>query len=115
PVVALCPHRRDTAAAVAGGATEVVERPFDWRIACLRIERLLRLADAVGELGRSREETDRLRKALEDERRERTWRDHADRLTGLPDGERLERALEKALATASETSQVAVALFDIEH
>jgi diguanylate cyclase (GGDEF)-like protein len=115
PVVALCPHRRDTAAAVAGGATEIVERPFDWRVACLRIERLMRLADAVSELGRSREETDRLRKALDDERRERTWRDHADRLTGLPDGERLERALEKALASASETSQVAVALFDIEH
>ena len=115
PVVALCPSRRDTAAAVAGGAIEIVERPFDWRVACLRIERLVRLSDTTGELGRSREETERLRKALEDERRERTWRDHADRLTGLPDGERLERALEKALATASETSQVAVALFDIEH
>ena len=59
--------------------------------------------------------TTRLRKAAEDERREALWRGHFDALTGLPDGERLERTLESALVGASEKSQVAVALFDIEH
>jgi diguanylate cyclase (GGDEF)-like protein len=52
---------------------------------------------------------------MDDERDERGSRDHFDALTGLPDGERLEHALETALVAASETNQVAVALFDIEH
>jgi diguanylate cyclase (GGDEF)-like protein len=55
-----------------------------------------------------------LRKSVEDERKERTWSAHFDALTGLPDGERLERALENALVAASETRQVAVVLFKIE-
>jgi diguanylate cyclase (GGDEF)-like protein len=56
-----------------------------------------------------------LRKSVEEERRERMWTAHYDALTGLPDSERLERALENSLVAASETRQVAVALFKIEH
>src|SRR5207245_1408009 len=115
PVIALCSSHREAAAALEVGATELVERPFDGRLASLRAGRLVRLAEATEELSRLREEAARLRKDLDDERRERTWRDHFDALTGLPDGERLERVLESALGTASATSQVAVALFDIEH
>jgi diguanylate cyclase (GGDEF)-like protein len=115
PVVALCGTRREAAAAIEAGANELLERPFDWRVACLRAERLVRLAEAEGELIRAQKETVSLRQALDDERRERTWHDQCDALTGLPNGERLERALEKALVTASDTCQVAVALFDIEH
>jgi diguanylate cyclase (GGDEF)-like protein len=114
PVLALCANRRETTAAVAGGATELLERPFDWRVACLRIDRLVEAARATSELGRLREETEQLRKALDTERRERTWRDQFDPLTGLPASERLERTLANALATATPTSQVAVALLDIE-
>ena len=62
-----------------------------------------------------REENERLRRAAEDEQREALLRGRFDALTGLPDGERLERTLENALVGASEKSQVAVALFDIEH
>ena len=62
------------------------------------------------ELARAREETETLRRSLDEERRERTWRDHFDPLTGLPAGERLERTIANALATATPTSQVAVAL-----
>ncbi|PYQ14332.1 MAG: hypothetical protein DMF80_12810 [Acidobacteria bacterium] len=114
-VIALCWNRREARAAMEAGASDVLERPFDWRLASRRADRLVRIAETTGELGRLREEMDRLRTTLEDERRERAWRDHFDPLTGLPDGERLERALENALGTASERSQVAVALFDIEH
>jgi diguanylate cyclase (GGDEF)-like protein len=84
-------------------------------VASLRAERLVRLAESEGELSRLREEELRLRHALATERQERTWRDQFDTLTALPNGERLEKALENALATASETNQVALALFDIEH
>jgi diguanylate cyclase (GGDEF)-like protein len=115
PVIALCSSRRDAAAALEGGADELLERPFDWRIVSLRADRLVRLAETEHELSRLRESEDRLRRVLDDERRERTWRDQFDGLTALPNGERLEKALENALGTASETSQVAVALFDIEH
>jgi diguanylate cyclase (GGDEF)-like protein len=115
PLIALSSGRRAAGTALEAGATEVLERPFDWRVASLRADRLARLAEASDELARLRTEAERLRKTLEDERRERTWRDHFDTLTGLPDAERLERAIESALATASESSQVAVALFDIEH
>jgi diguanylate cyclase (GGDEF)-like protein len=114
PVLALCANRREAAAALAAGAREMLERPFDWRVACLRLDRLVALAHAAAEVTRLRDEAEQLRKALEDERRERTWRDHFDPLTGLPASERLERTLANALATATATSQVAVALVDIE-
>ena len=115
PMIALCSNRRDATAALEAGADDLLERPFDWRVASRRAEHLVRLAEAAGELTRLQKETDRLRNVLEKERQERTWLNQFDPLTGLPNGERLERALESALVTASEKSQVAVALFDIEH
>jgi diguanylate cyclase (GGDEF)-like protein len=115
PVIALCASRREAAAALGAGANEQVERPYDWRLACLRAERLVRLAEAESGLARLREEAERLRRVLDDERRATARHGHFDALTGLPDADRLERALEAALAAASEDSQVAVALFDIEH
>ena len=115
PVLALCSGPREVAAALEAGASDVLEGPFDGRVAARRAEQLVRLSETAGELGRVREENERLRKAAEDERREALWRGRFDALTGLPDGERLERTLENALVGASEKSQVAVALFDIEH
>jgi diguanylate cyclase (GGDEF)-like protein len=115
PMIALCSSRRDAAAALESGADELLERPFDWRLASRRAEHLVRLAEAAGQLARLQTEADRLRNVLEEERQERTWLNQFDALTGLPNGERLERALESALATAGDKSQVAVALFDIEH
>jgi diguanylate cyclase (GGDEF)-like protein len=115
PMIALCSSRRDAAAALESGADDLLERPFDWRLASRRAEHLVRLAEAAGQLARLQKETDRLRNVLEEERQERTWLNQFDALTGLPNGERLELALESALATAGDKSQVAVALFDIEH
>jgi diguanylate cyclase (GGDEF)-like protein len=115
PVLALCAGQRDAAAALEAGTTDLLERPFDWHVGSFRAQRLVQLADTAWELRRAREEARRLRKALDDERRERVFRDHFDTLTGLPDGERLECALETALGSAAEDSQVALALFEIEH
>jgi diguanylate cyclase (GGDEF)-like protein len=115
PVLAFCAGRHEVEAALEAGADDVLERPFHGRVACLRAQRLVRQAETSDELGRARVEMERLRKANEDERRERAWREHFDTLTGLPDGERLEHALESALGAVSEESQVALALFDIEH
>jgi diguanylate cyclase len=115
PLIALCSSRRDAAAALEAGADELLERPFDWRVASRRAEHLVQLAEAAGQLARLQKETERLRTVLEEERQEQSWRNQFDPLTGLPNGERLERALESALVTAGEKSQVAVALFDIEH
>ncbi|HEY7512017.1 MAG TPA: EAL domain-containing protein, partial [Vicinamibacteria bacterium] len=114
PLIALCANRREAATAAASGASEVLERPYDWRVACLRVARLVDVARTTRELARAREEAEQLRRALEDERRERTWRDQFDPLTGLPASERFERTLASALATATPSSQVAVALVDIE-
>src|SRR2546425_1329367 len=113
PMIALCSSRRDTAAALESGADDLLERPFDWRVASRRAERLVRLAEAAGQLTRLQKETERLRSVLEEERQERTWLNQFDALTGLPNGERLERALESALATACDKSRVAVGLLDI--
>lgn len=115
PLIALCATRRDVATALEAGADELLERPFDWRVASRRAEHLVRLAEAAGSLARLQKETERLRSVLEEERQERTWLNQFDALTGLPNAERLERALETALVTAGDKSQVAVALFDIEH
>ena len=115
PVLALCSGQREARAALEAGATDLLQRPFDWHVGSVRAERLVRLAETAGELDDARAEMRRLRKAIDDQREERGSRDHFDALTGLPDGERLEHALETALVAASETSQVAIALFDIEH
>ncbi|HXK08385.1 MAG TPA: EAL domain-containing protein [Vicinamibacteria bacterium] len=115
PFLALCSGPRDAAMAIEAGASDVVEASFGGRVAARRAERLVRLAETTGDLGRVREEVARLRTALEDERRQALWRGRFDTLTSLPGPERLERALESALVGASAKSQVAVALLDIEH
>jgi len=115
PVLALCSGQLEARAAIEAGATDLLQRPFDWHVATIRAERLVRLAETEGALGAAREEIQGLRRAEEKSREDRSGRDRFDPLTGLPDGDRLDRALERALVTASETSQVAVALFDIEH
>jgi diguanylate cyclase (GGDEF)-like protein len=115
PVVALCSGRREVGVALEAGVADLLERPFDWRVVSLRIQGLLRLAEAEWELGRAKGETEALRRALDEERREKACRDARDSLTGLPNGEHLERALENALVGASEGSQVALALFEVEH
>jgi diguanylate cyclase (GGDEF)-like protein len=115
PVLAFCASRHEVEAALEAGANDVLERPFHGRVACLRAQRLVQQAETADELSHARAEMDRLRKANEEERRERVFREHFDTLTGLPDGERLEHALESALGAVSEESQVALALFDIEH
>ena len=114
PLIALCAHRRETAAALVAGATDVLERPYDWRVACARVARSVEAARTKAELARVHDDVAQLRRALDDERRERTWRDQFDSLTGLPASERFERTLASALATATPASQVAVALVDIE-
>ena len=115
PVLALCAGPREARAAIEAGATDLLQSPFDWHVATLRAERLVRFAEAEGNLDAARAEIAALRKAAEKARDDRSGRDRFDTLTGLPDGDRLDRALERALVTASETSQVAIALFDIEH
>jgi diguanylate cyclase (GGDEF)-like protein len=115
PLLALCSSSRHAAEALASGASDLLERPYDWRVASLRAERLVRLAETQHDLVRARDEVEALKRTQEDERRERLWSAHYDALTGLPDVERLERVLESALVAASETRQVALAFFRIEH
>src|SRR5258708_17611443 len=93
PVLAFCAGRHEVEAALEAGANDVLERPFHARVACLRAQHLVQLAETAFELSGARAEMERLRKANEEERRERSWREHFDALTGLPDSERFERAL----------------------
>src|SRR5207247_6253153 len=86
PLIAICSSRGQAGTALESGATELLERPFDWRVASLRAERLVRLSETAAGLHRLQEEMDRLQHALEEERRQRTWRDQSDALTGLPNG-----------------------------
>jgi diguanylate cyclase (GGDEF)-like protein len=115
PVLALCADRGDAAGAIVAGATELLQRPYDWHVATLRAERLVRLAEADAALAAARMEVAALRKAVDKARDARRDADRCDAHTGLPDGDRLYRALERALVSASDTSQVVIALFDIEH
>ncbi len=114
-LIALCSSGRQATEALASGACDLLERPYDWRLATLRAQRLTQLAATQHELGRARHQLAALKKTQEEERRERMWSAHYDALTGLPDGQRLERALENALVAASERRQVAVACFKIAH
>jgi diguanylate cyclase (GGDEF)-like protein len=115
PVLALCSNPRQASEAIAAGCTDLIERPFDWRMAALLANKMVRLGEASAALGRARREVEELRGAIEEERRRREWVAHHDALTGLPEVERLEFALESALAAASQARPVAVALFEIDH
>ena len=115
PLLAISAGARETRAALEAGVTDVIQRPVDWHVAALRADRLVRLVETEAALAGARVEIARMRKAAEKTGDERGARERFDALTGLPDLERLEVALERALVTASEESQVAVALFDIEH
>ena len=114
-VLALCAGRGHAAAALASGADDVIERPFDWRVACHRAGALARLGRVTAEAAKIRGELVHVRRMLDEERRTRQWLDHFDALTGLPDDQRFEHALDRALVSASERSLVALALFDVEH
>ena len=113
-VLALCSGSLQAGEALESGTNDLLLRPFDWRVAALLAERMVRLADTAHQLDRARTEVEELKKVVEDERRERAWRAHFDVLTGLPDGERLERALENVLVSASDSRQVCLAVFKIE-
>jgi diguanylate cyclase (GGDEF)-like protein len=115
PVIVVCSGVREIRAALETGAADVIQRPVDWHVMALRTERLVRLVDTEAALAAARGEIARLQKAEEATTEERTDRGRYDALTGLPDLERLESELERALVTATDESQVAVALFDIEH
>jgi diguanylate cyclase (GGDEF)-like protein len=114
-VLALCSDQGEAKAAIEAGATDLLQRPFDWHVATLRAERLVRLAETEHALFAAREEIERLRQAAAQAREDRSGTDRFDPLTALPDSDQLDRALEGALVTASETHHVAVAVFDIEH
>jgi diguanylate cyclase (GGDEF)-like protein len=115
PVLALCFDQAQARAAIEAGATDLLVRPFDWHVATIRAERLVRLGETEQALAAAHAEIERLRHTVERARHDRTGHDRFDPLTGLPDADRLDRALERALVTASESNHVAVALFDIEH
>ncbi|HEY7411836.1 MAG TPA: EAL domain-containing protein [Vicinamibacteria bacterium] len=115
PVLVLCSGDREARAALQSGADDVARRPYDWHLASTRATRLARAAESLRDLGSARDEVERLRKEADDFRRDSTWLAHFDSLTGLPDAERFEQYLENALASATEHSQVAVAVFDIAH
>jgi diguanylate cyclase (GGDEF)-like protein len=115
PLLALCSGPRHSSEAIAAGCTELIERPFDWRLTALLADRMARLDSTSAALAEAREELEELRIVLDDERRERDWRAHHDALTGLPDAERFETALDASLAAASQARPVTVALFRIEH
>jgi len=115
PLLALCYDQREAKAAIEAGATDLLKSPFDWHVASLRAEHLVRLAQTEHTLAAAREEIERLRQAADRARDDRFGTDRFDPLTALPDSEQLDRALERALVTASETNHIAVAVFDIEH
>src|SRR5437667_3563156 len=115
PVLALCSDQEEARAAIEAGATDLLQRPFDWHVATLRAEHLVRLAQTEHTLAAAREEIEKLRQAADQAREDRSGTNRFDPLTALPDSDQLDRALERALVTASETNHVAVAVFDIEH
>jgi diguanylate cyclase (GGDEF)-like protein len=115
PVIAVCSGVREIRAALDAGAADVIQRPVDWHVMALRAERLVRLVETEAALAGARSEIARLNKKQVETTGERRERQGFDALTGLPDLERLEAELERALVTATDDSQVAVALFDIEH
>src|SRR5262249_46537403 len=80
PVLALCSGQREVKAALEAGASDLLQRPFDWHVGCVRVESLVRLGETADQLALARQDADRLRKAIEDERQDRGTRDHFDAL-----------------------------------
>src|SRR5258708_21055952 len=78
PILALCSGQREAKAALEAGATDLLQRPFDWHVGSVRAARPVRLAETAGELAALRAEIGRPRQNVEERRAERGGPGHFD-------------------------------------
>ena len=112
PVLALCRGPREVRMALAAGASDVVEKPFDWDLVGRRLRTLVNASRARSELDRNRRHLAQAHEAVAEARRHYEQGSLIDPLTRLPNWTQLQRIVERALQVDS--GPVALLTLDLD-
>jgi len=112
PSLTLCYSDKDVNAALEQGIGDVVKKPFNWQLITRRAEQLVRMAQTLRELDRTRSMLSDAQRFVEDAQETIQRSTSIDRLTGLPNRAMFEKILEGALATSP--GGVAALLIDLD-
>lgn len=107
PMIALCGSTRDFALASQTDATDIVRRPFDWRLITQRAVRAVKSHEVQHELQSAKEQLRNLHTATSTAARDLARTAGLDNLTGLPNGERF-RSLSHKSITACGCGQASI-------
>jgi diguanylate cyclase (GGDEF)-like protein len=115
PVLVLCGSRHDVDRAIEAGASDIVERPLNWKVVGRRLEVLARAFLATSELESSRRKVGEAQRKVAEAWRRIEEAGRIDGLTGLPNRGHLERLLERTLlSTGPVQGSLAVLVLDID-
>jgi diguanylate cyclase (GGDEF)-like protein len=115
PILSLCNSDKEARRALDRGATDVVTKPIDWQVLSRRAAYMATTFRSLKQLEQARAQLEETRLRADRERERRQQLDSVDRLTGLPNRQTFDRALEKALVgSAHSGGGVAVLLLDLD-
>jgi diguanylate cyclase (GGDEF)-like protein len=115
PLVVLTSSEEGLEWALGAGAADVVELPCDWRVVSRRAMLLTAVYRSAGELQKMSRLLEEARSAAEESRRQLAQLTGTDPLTELPNRQRFEEMLGKALrAGAPDGGRIAVLLLDLD-
>ncbi len=98
PKIALCASTADLTLASETDVTDIVRRPFDWRIITQRAVRAIKAHENLAALQRAHDRIDRFRISATAAEKQRAKTVGIDTLTGLPNGERFRKLSHNAIA-----------------
>jgi diguanylate cyclase (GGDEF)-like protein len=115
PSIVLCTSEREVREGLESGATDVIRRPFDWRVVGRRAEFFARAYETELELAQTRTKLEEAWQEAESKTVLLEHRNNTDSLTALPERHTFEKNLTRAMdALLRDGSGVAVLHVDID-
>jgi len=115
PVILLCTSEREVREGLESGATDVIRRPFDWRVVARRADFFATASETSRELARTQHKLEEAWKEAEHKAELLAHRANTDALTTLPQRHAFEKTLARAMAAHLRAgSGVAVLHLDID-
>jgi len=110
PILAFCEETKEALEALDEGSTDVIVRPFDWRILARRIELLVGSHRARQALGRAQTMLESARSSAEVSRQQLEQLAKCDPLTGLSNRAAFEERLENTVAVSGDAAVLVIGL-----
>ncbi len=105
PLIALCNNNADVTVAANADVTDIVRRPYEWKLITRRVVRAVKEHQTIDQLRHANAKLDRLTSTATKEQHERAKAADIDSLTRLPNGERFRSLLHKATAGRARTGK----------